>query len=64
MVTLEFLKDGMVVAKSTPDAGVSEEVNARPLIGGANLPAGDYVVRATVTQAGRRSQETTAVRVQ
>jgi hypothetical protein len=64
MVTLEFLKDGMVVVKSTPDAGVADEVNALPLIGGAKLPAGDYVLRATVTQAGRRSQETTAVRVQ
>jgi VWFA-related protein len=62
-VTLEFSKDGETVARTSPEVGIPDEVNALPLIGGAQLPVGNYVVRVTVVQAGRKSEESTAVRV-
>jgi VWFA-related protein len=62
-VTVEFLQDGKDVSRAQEDPGSPDEVKSLPMITSVRLPAGDYVARVTVDQAGRRSQESIAVRV-
>jgi hypothetical protein len=62
-VTVEFFQDGKSVARTTPDAGSPDAVNSFPILQYAKLPAGEYVARVTVEQAGRVSSESTPVTV-
>jgi hypothetical protein len=56
-VTVEFLQEGKTVSRYQPDPGTPDEVRSLPMISSVRLPAGDYVARVTVDDAGRRSQE-------
>jgi VWFA-related protein len=62
-VTVQFLKDGKEVSRLQPEPGTPDMVNSLPMITAVRLPAGDYVARVTVDQAGRRSQEALPVTV-
>jgi VWFA-related protein len=62
-VTIEYLQDDKSVSKAQPDPGSPDEVGSLPIISSVRLPAGDYIARVTVDQAGRRTQEIIAVSV-
>jgi len=62
-VTVEILQDGKPISREQEDPGTPDEVKSLPMITSVRLPAGDYVARITVEQAGRRSQESIPVSV-
>jgi hypothetical protein len=62
-VTVSFFKEGSEVARIQPEVGAADEVNSMPIIAASKLPAGEYVARVTVEQAGRASRESLAFSV-
>jgi hypothetical protein len=60
---VEILQDGKTVSRAQQDPGTPDEVRSLPMITSVRLPAGDYVARITVEQAGRKSQESIPVSV-
>src|SRR5215469_10927333 len=62
-LTVQFLRDGKEVSRSTLDTGSPDEVHSLEILVSGGLPPGDYVARITVEQGGCASQESAALRV-
>jgi VWFA-related protein len=62
-VTVEFFRDGQLASRSTVEVGALDEVNSYPVLASAKLPAGEYMARVTIEQAGRTTQQSAALSV-
>jgi hypothetical protein len=66
-LTMEYLKDGQLIAKGTPELPAANEAGAIPYIAETPMDAfepGEYEVRVTVKQGSAVAQEQTVVRIQ
>ncbi len=63
-VTVTVERDGKEIVHATPDVGTMDEVNSCPMIQRLRLPAGQYVARVSVEQAGRVSTEFVGLQIE